>query len=327
MINLEGKRILFVGIGFYDYESSIKKALEARGATVSFFSSTNQDYVTRLLMLLGLRRISNYRNRIHRRRKIKHQQVKNDIVFVIKGEELTREDMLLIKQNNKDASYVLYLWDSLVRHANLEMLFPFFNEVWSFDRIDCQNNPALQYRPLYYRARLGDKTAAKQYDISFIGWMHSDRYHLLKEIKQSLVSQGKTYYFKLYTGYFSYLVNRYVKKTITKKDEDLFIFKPISYRDYLDITQSSRYVLDIAHPQQSGLTIRTLEALACNCKLVTTNADISNYTGIPTDAYLIYERSKSILSLSSDETQFTISDYYSIDYFIDEIFRKYEYTP
>ena len=40
---------------------------------------------------------------------------------------------------------------------------------------------------------------------------------------------------------------------------------------------NSEIIIDIEHPDQSGLTIRTLEVLAAGKKLVTTNRDVINY--------------------------------------------------
>ena len=45
----------------------------------------------------------------------------------------------------------------------------------------------------------------------------------------------------------------------------------------IDIYESSRCVLDSAQSGQLGLTIRVLEALGANKKLITTNSDIVNY--------------------------------------------------
>ena len=41
--------------------------------------------------------------------------------------------------------------------------------------------------------------------------------------------------------------------------------------------KQSKTVVDIQHPKQSGLTMRTIEMLGANKKMITTNADIQNY--------------------------------------------------
>jgi hypothetical protein len=44
-----------------------------------------------------------------------------------------------------------------------------------------------------------------------------------------------------------------------------------------DVFMSSRAVLDVTHPRQRGLTMRTLETLGASKKLVTTNASVADY--------------------------------------------------
>ena len=44
-----------------------------------------------------------------------------------------------------------------------------------------------------------------------------------------------------------------------------------------DVIDKSKIVLDIQHPKQIGLTMRTIEMLGMNKKLITTNSTIKNY--------------------------------------------------
>jgi hypothetical protein len=56
-----------------------------------------------------------------------------------------------------------------------------------------------------------------------------------------------------------------------------FHFRPMPREAVLDTFNRSRAILDIEHPRQTGLTIRTLETIGSSRKLVTTNPRVREY--------------------------------------------------
>ncbi|KFF63529.1 hypothetical protein IW01_19530 [Pectobacterium brasiliense] len=54
-------------------------------------------------------------------------------------------------------------------------------------------------------------------------------------------------------------------------------FKPLSYNDYISQLKKTRVIVDIVNPGQSGLTLRVLEALFMNKKIITNNKKIMEY--------------------------------------------------
>ena len=56
----------------------------------------------------------------------------------------------------------------------------------------------------------------------------------------------------------------------------------------IEIMCAGKAVLDIQHPNQTGLTMRTFEVMALQKKLITTNQDIVNYDFYrPENVYVI----------------------------------------
>jgi hypothetical protein len=53
--------------------------------------------------------------------------------------------------------------------------------------------------------------------------------------------------------------------------------KKLSYRNTLSLISQSKSILEIVQENQSGLTLRSMEALFFNKKLLTNNASIKNY--------------------------------------------------
>lgn len=319
---LKDKKILFVGIGFYDYEDIIKRTLSSYGAEVTYFSSVQTNVLARILNKLKLHAWALCIQQSLKRKNIESKKG-NNIIFIVKGQNLQQSDIDLMRLYNPHAKFIIYLWDSLVRHENRELLLNNFDNIWSFDREDCIKNNKLKFRPLFFRT-ISHLREAK-YTMSFIGWMHSDRLHILKEIRKQLKKRGETYCFKLYLSKVEYIYNRYFCHSLKKEDEEFIITNPLKYSDVQDIMNASKTVLDIAHPLQSGLTMRTIESLAAGCFLITTNPDIRNYKEIDINSYYVMDRKELKLPHFSKIGYYkqnnTFFKYYSIEGFIEEIFN------
>lgn len=313
---LEGMKILFSGIGFYDYEREIARELERRGAEVTLVNPSRQTLWWRLANKLKFRSLAQWlRRRLVMRLIEAHPN--NDVVFVIKGEFLYQRELEALRRNNPRAEFKLYLWDSLERLDNAGELLAAFENVFSFDRVDCENNARLRFRPLFYREL--PSPCAPEYDLSFVGWGHSDRLEILRSLREQIRARGGSYCLKLYMGRFQYIKERYLTRRLSAADEELIITRPMSYADFQRVTSSSRMVLDIAHPRQSGLTMRTIEVLASGCHLVTTNGDIVNYGDIPASSYTVVDRANIVLPQKFSQGD-VLSERYSLQGFIDEMF-------
>ena len=318
MVNLKGQKILFIGIGFYDYDEAIKNILTHQGADLNYINSSKNLLSWRIANRLGLDKIAKRIRRMYVLNKLNNSN-NNDIVFVIKGENLYDNELKTLRKNNPRAKFILYLWDSLIRLSNSKLLLENFECILSFDRIDCENVPNIKFLPLFYRNSVISKS--KKYDLSFVGWMHSDRLELLRKFKNQLIANKKSYYMKLYMGSFQYFIQRYITHILNAGDEDLIITKPINYFKLQQIVAQSTMVLDIAHQQQSGLTMRTIETLAIGCHLLTTNHDIINYDGISSRMYSIFDRTNPVIPNIDRKSQLRLSKKYSLNSFIDYIFK------
>lgn len=320
-MNLTGKKILFIGIGFYDYEDAICRRLREKGASVSYLNScgamrwVNQMRRCRLTAPLGIR-IKN----LCRRRRINRLPSDFDIIFTVKGEELTAKDIGLLREKNPRARRVLYLWDSLALHQNTELLLANFDAVYSFDREDCRRCPSLIFRPLFFREKT-QGASAKTYELSFIGLNHSDRFALLRNVKTQLEAAGMNHFIRLFFGRFDYVFFRNIKKAFSPTDKTFVTDRRTPYAAYKEVLERSQVVLDISHPLQSGLTMRTIEALAMGCKVLTTNTDIIHYPQIPPQSYAILDRARPVIPqpLLPEAALPDLPDYFSLDHFLSEI--------
>ena len=81
----------------------------------------------------------------------------------------------------------------------------------------------------------------------------------------------------MYINILQYIYNKiYVKEFQNAKIRE-FKFKTMTVQENLDVLRKTNTVFDIQHYMQSGLTIRTIEAIGSKRKLITANENIKKY--------------------------------------------------
>lgn len=267
--DLGGRKILLIGIGFYDYENSIARRLSERGADVSVF----QDQPKQLRSGIRRRLIRNHNALIHRHeeRILAEARLKCfNQVLVIKGVGLRVPFLQALRDTMPKCEFILYQWDSLARLDGIEERLPFFDRTLTFDRKDALERKNILFRPLFFRESLAPIND-QDIDIAFVGWLHSERLESIRRMKDEAKSMGLKTYVYLYTGWLTWF-----KLLIRGNAEDVYP-RPLSYRKLVDINSRTRCIYDLPHALQSGLTMRAIEALGAGKKLLTTARDIVNY--------------------------------------------------
>ena len=102
-------------------------------------------------------------------------------------------------------------------------------------------------------------------------------------------------------------------------------FKNLSMNSILDLYKESNVILDIHHPLQNGLTIRTFETLGAKKKIITTNEQIKKYIFYNSNNILIIDRKSPKIDINFFKQDFQDCDkdlYYamSLNGWIDTIF-------
>lgn len=319
MIELKGRKILFIGIGFYDYEACIAEELRKQGATVTYICENHDGSLIRAIasrLKVGAKLDRWYSNR-HLGRCL-NQKSDFDEVFVIKGQRLTPQLMQLLRCNNPKAKFRLYQWDSIERFEGDLTIFSFFDRVFTFDRDD-HIRKGFEFRPLFFRSKCSGRKK-KRYDVSFVGWLHFDRLEIVQRLFRELEVNGCITKCHIYTSF-----KKWVRLLMLGRVKGVK-FRPIPYEVYSDILDRSGAILDLPHPNQSGLTMRTIESVGAHRKIVTTNEDIQNYDFYSPNNILILNELTSVmdiirfLDLDFEELDSNIVERYSIESWLRSIF-------
>ncbi|WP_337240682.1 hypothetical protein [Proteus faecis] len=254
---------------FYTYSTSIKKELENKKIKPILF------YEIPFNILYVVKNISPFIFNIIIKwyfLYILHYVKKNNIkeIFIIRGRFIP-VDILKDFMKKNEIKIKVYQWDSFQNNPNAINLSSIIKEFYSFDFSDCEKYK-LSYLPLFYSKYCEPpQNNSKIYFVSFIGSYHGDRYKKLITLKETLKEKNLFIYL-----YLSPLV--YIKMLINGKAPNLknIRFRKLSYEKMLEKTSQSTYVIDLQSEKQTGITIRTYEALAMGCKVYSTNKNIES---------------------------------------------------
>lgn len=311
MNNLSGKKILFICPRFFGYELEIERELTQLGATVDFFderpfNSSIAKILNRLNLKLAInRKIKNYYSSI-----LDSTDKKNyDFLFVISPETMTPEFLIDLRDRQKNIKTILYLWDSIKNKKNAFSLIEHFDKVITFDESDMLLSDRIDFLPLFYINAYDRKGKEKNkfiYNVAFIGTAHSGRYSIVNEIIKQIDDNSD---FKNFIFFFSPSKILFLLKKIFTNELDGISFNDISFksmtsRDMIAILDDTHIIIDIEHPNQNGLTMRTIEMLGMQKKIITTNASVKKYDFYNSQNIYIVDRKKPSIDVG-----FLQSDY------------------
>ncbi len=158
-----------------------------------------------------------------------------------------------IKQKNKHCRIIVYYWNVLNEGYKKILKDPNVDEFWSFDKNEVKKYN-LKYNTQFYSwdCKLPKKEVIQ--DVCFCG-RDKGREKILKEINDNFIANN------LKTNIY-----------ICKNEKDF-----VPYDKYLEEVAKSKAVLDVNANHQIGLSLRPMESIFFEKKLITTNEDIANY--------------------------------------------------
>ncbi|AZG35362.1 CgeB family protein [Shewanella psychromarinicola] len=294
---LKNKKVLLIVPSFFGYELDIVKEMVALGIEVDYFDerpfkSSIAKIINRLDLKFIMRRyISRYFESILKQSVNKRY----DYLLVISPETIGTSFVSELKAINPNIISILYMWDSFGNKANARKLLPFFDHIISFDPGDKSINTDIQFLPLFFNndfnASYNELIHEQLYSVSFVGTVHSDRVKLVKQIMKQFEDRGV----KTFSFYYCPSKLLFILKKLFTKEYDFISysevsFKPMSKTEIKTIFLQSNAVIDIQHPAQKGLTMRSLEMLGLEKKLITTNCDVRSYDFFDERNILVIDR-------------------------------------
>lgn len=188
----------------------------------------------------------------------------------------------------------------------------------------------MTFRPLFYiKTMQAQRVDSYKYDFSFVGTIHSDRAEILYKLKQYCDEHGLTYYYYLYIpGNLLYTLRKATDGYVRKLEKYIHL-EPTDKKTIAEISENTRCVIDINHPKQTGLTMRTIEMLGLHQKILTTNQNVKDYDFYEPGNQLVISRDeikidKDLLAKPYTDVPEDVYEKYSIHSFVMDIFSENE---
>ena len=303
------KKILFLSVQTFNYEKAIAYKLRSFGAKVDYYDERPANTILvkgiiRFKRSLYQKKINSYYNKILK----KTTDIKYDYLFVIKGEVVPNFFLEELKKRIPYCQFIFYTWDSFDNNPNAISILHFFDKKFTFDSNDAINYK-LNFRPLFfideYKKIRKEDAISNIYSVLFLGTAHTDRYKISNKVMNWCTEKGLT----SYAYYFMQSRLVFLFKSLFDSSFKGFEYKKMNFstltiNQIIDLYDKSFVILDINHPGQRGLTMRTFETMGAEKKIITTNAEIKKYLFYNPNNIFIIDRNNIVLETSFFETNY-----------------------
>ena len=287
------KKILFFSVRTFNLEVEIKSKLEELGAQVIYYDErpANNNFIKGIIRIkrsLIQKKIDEYYKKIL----INTKNIQYDYLFVNRGEIIPAFFLEELRNTQPNCKFIFYTWDSFNNNPYSITILKYFDRKFTFDSEDAKKYN-INFRPLFFLERFSNikKSEPKQqkYDLLFFGTAHTDRYKISSIIVNFCNKNGLSAFCYYYMhGRFVYFYKKIFDRSFKQFSYKKLNFKSLTTEKILKLYNDSNVILDINHPAQKGLTMRTIEAIGAGKKLITTNFEIKKYSFYnPNNIYVI----------------------------------------
>lgn len=328
---LKDKRILVFTPAFFNFEGRIQQKLRELGADFDYFDERSVTSAFGRGLLRYFPKVFTGRTKRYYRRIIEKCADRDyDFVLIVRCDMPSLATLHELREAFPRAVFCLHLWDSLRNIKHIETKLAFFERITSFDPEDCRTHPSFIFRPNFYFDEYLEpqEPCEKEYDISFCGTVHSDRYSIIKQVKTICEQRGLRFhgffYLQRWFVFYVFKLTNPLFKTAKKSD---FSYEKMSSADIREIERRSTAVLDIQHPSQTGLTLRPFETMCIGKKIITTCGNIVDYDFYNPSNILVIDREAVDIPEEFLNTRYVpvnreILERYSLERWLLDIFYK-----
>lgn len=222
------------------------------------------------------------------------KEIPNTDKFIFFDSHYSKEIIDYIKEINPNSTIIFYFWNTINEKNIYHLADSRIDEFWTFDSLDAEKY-SLNFNPQFYTSNITISSKAPTTDILFVG-QDKNRAETIK----TLVSQADSY-------------NLNSEIYITENNKNIF-----NYNTYLNKVSQTNTILDIVKQNQTGLTLRCMEALFFRKKLITNNLEIKKYNFYNPQNIFIYGKDSI-----NDLKEFIYSPLIEIP---SEIIMEYDYS-
>jgi hypothetical protein len=322
MKTLTGKKVLLIAPAYHNYFSIIASAFGSLGALVETYTTDPTTVLYSNFYLSRLRRFSLLQSRFKKEIIFRNAEILDsikgkqfDYVVIIKGDLLTDEFIIELRNILPTTNFILYQWDP-IKHYNYLERIKYFDSVFSFDYADCSSNKQISYLPLFYSDEYAKIALIKginyKYDLFFLGVNDNKRAKKLFEMVDYCKAKGLRYSVNLMTT-----ISEKICLDFTRSKINCF-FKSLKFDQFSEKYIKSKAIIDICYPYQTGLSMRVIEALGADKKIVTSNSNIVNESFYDPNMVFIWNKDnpEDLMEFLNRKHEKALSEKYSVRSFV-----------
>lgn len=282
-------KITVLSLDLYGFNKFIVDELKNKGVDATYVNSAEFKYTYKNF----LEKISNFINKTFLKKNIKKVKKNNFILSKIKDDiqdftlvvDPAHFDHSILKEvRKKSKKLIAYNYDSITQLPLPKDKILYFDEVYSFDKDDCEKYNFKFITNFIYlpKKEINTNFNLKAFTIQS---KSKDRINTLSKIADGLDSLNiNNYEFHVYGK-----INHNVNKNI------IFFNERIPLDTFKSKMENSEILLDLVRDGQNGLSFRILEAMALQKKLITTNVNVADYDFYNPNNILIVDKDKPLI--------------------------------
>ena len=164
-----------------------------------------------------------------------------------------------IKSKNPNLRIIYWFWNPAYRIGRPTPIHYDLSEIWTFDKDNSVQYKMCFNNTFYFNEiKPTPENKLKKYDVVFVG-RNKHRNTTLLQIKNQ---------------FDQHQLKSLIHIVPNRNEENPNNIKELSYQEYIDLISNSKAILDIMPPAQNGLTLRAMESLFLEKKLITDNLHI-----------------------------------------------------
>lgn len=291
------KKLLLIAPVFFGYYKDMIREAEELGYEVDYLcDAPSNSNISKALGRINKKLISGSAKRYYREKALPlAEQKEYDKILLVAGMTCAfSADMFAeMKTLQPKADFIMYQWDSEVNLPYCRKMHPYFDRVYTFEKADCKPGSVYRFKPTFY-TRIYEEIAKKEktdwtYDCSYIGTAHPKKYREINQMAEELKPDlPRQFIYHYIPSVLKYVYHKVMAPEYRKAHYRDFQKAKLSGEEVRKVMEESRCILDAPQGGQTGLTLRCLECMAGERKLVTTNTDIVNYDFYRKSNILVY---------------------------------------
>lgn len=237
-----------------------------------------------------------------------------DVILTIKGDFIDCRNISKFKNYTKKST--AYFNDSSTKCPKIKRVIPFFDEVHSFEKNDCEKYNLKFISNWIYpiEKKANQSTSYEIFNIS----TEDRRTPILSKIASILKENNIVYKIIIF--------EERIKKNKKRHSNLEYTTKQIPLTEVNHYLHNSSVLLDINRAGQKGLTFRVFESIELEKKLITTNSDIVNYDFYNPNNILVIDEENPNIPLAFFNNEYEkipdkIQKKYTIEEWINQVFN------